>query len=440
MNVAVIGTGYVGLVTGACFAERGNDVTCIDIDAKKVARMQAGEVPIYEPGLEEIVQRNTKENRLHFTTELAAAAEASVIFLALPTPPGEDGSADLSYVEDVATKLGPLLKHYTVIVNKSTVPVGTAGRVRELITANATVEIDVVSNPEFLREGQAVKDFLHPERIVIGTSSTQAEKVMRTLYHAFVTRTPESIQVTDPASAEIIKYASNALLADKISFMNQLALLCEKVGANVDQVRRGVGADSRIGDQFLYAGPGYGGSCFPKDTHALAHIGDQYGIDLTIVKATIEANDRQKLVLPNKVSGYYGEDLSGKTFALWGLAFKDNTDDIRESPALTVITELTQRGAKVVAFDPEAMDNVRQTMGSNEHLSFADDEYAALQGADALIIATNWAEFSSPNFEKIKELLAQPVIFDGRNLYSLDEMQEAGFYYESIGRKIVSKG
>jgi UDPglucose 6-dehydrogenase len=439
MKVSVIGTGYVGLVTGACFAEKGNNVVCVDIDAAKVKRMQAGEVPIYEPGLEEIVARNVAEGRLHFTTELSDAADATAIFLALPTPPGEDGSADLSYVEGVAHDLGPLLTDYAVIVNKSTVPVGTTKRVRVCIAKGAEVDFDVVSNPEFLREGQAVSDFLHPERVVIGSSSPRAAKVIQSLYRSFLTRTPERIITTDEASAEIIKYAANAFLATKISFMNQLSGLCEEAGADINQVRLGVGTDSRIGPQFLYAGPGYGGSCFPKDTLALVHTGDQHGIDLGIVRAAIEANEQQKHSLTRKVIDRYGDNLKGKTFALWGLAFKDNTDDIRESPSLTIVEELTKCGARVVAFDPQAMDNVKRVMGNNELLAYADNEYHALRDADALVIATNWAEFISPDFKKMKELLNEPVIFDGRNLYDLEEMGESGFDYISIGRQAVKQ-
>lgn len=437
MNVAVVGTGYVGLVTGACFAERGNDVTCIDIDEEKVARLNAGDVPIFEPGLEEIVTRNTDEKRLHFTTDLAKTAGAAAIFLALPTPPGEDGSADLSYVEGVATKLGPLLTDYAVIVNKSTVPVGTAARVRERVAAGAKVPFDVVSNPEFLREGQAVKDFLHPDRIVVGTDSERAERVMRQLYRPFLTRTPEKLIVTDPASAELIKYGANAMLAARISFMNEIARLCTAVGANIDAVRLGMGTDGRIGPHFLYAGPGFGGSCFPKDTLALAHIGLTHGVQMRLVEATVEANEEQKRVIPQEIAKHYGEDLTGKKFALWGLAFKDNTDDIRESPALVIAEELTRRGAEVVAYDPEAMDNVRRVMGDNQQLSFAEGNYEALEGADALVIATNWSEFASVDFDRIRQSLREPVIFDGRNMYGLDEMKEAGFHYVSVGRPVV---
>lgn len=439
MKIAVIGTGYVGLVSGTGFAEKGHDVTCIDIDANKVARMQAGEVPIYEPGLEEIFHRNVQEGRLRFSTKLKDVTDAAVIFLALPTPQGEDGSADLSYIEQVASDLGPLLKQYVVIVDKSTVPVGTAERVHDIIAGHTSVSFDVVSNPEFLREGQAVDDFLHPDRIVIGTSSEQAAGIMTKLYEPFVHRDPDGrLMIMDAASAELTKYAANALLATKISFMNGLTALAEAVGADIGQIRRGIGSDSRIGKQFLYPGPGYGGSCFPKDTQALLTTAEQHDFQLDIVRATIDVNERQKLVIPNKVRAYYEDDIAGKTFALWGLAFKDNTDDTRESPALTIIDELTKAGATVVAYDPQAMDHVKRQMADNTLLKFADDAYGALKAADALIIATNWSEFMAPDFAKVKQLLATATIFDGRNLYEPQELKAAGFHYESIGRKAVN--
>ena len=439
MNVGVVGTGYVGLVSGTGFAERGNDVTCMDVDADKVARLQAGEVPIYEPGLRDIIIRNVQEKRLHFTTDLNDVAEADVVFLALPTPQGEDGSADLSYIEKVALDLGPLLTEYTVIVNKSTVPVGTAQKVEEIISNHTDAEFDVVSNPEFLREGQAIDDFLHPDRVVIGTSSERAAKVMTRLYEPFVHRNPEArLMVMDTASAELAKYAANTLLAARISFMNGLTELAERTGADIGEIRRAVGADSRIGSQFLYAGPGYGGSCFPKDTHALLSIGQQYGLDLEIVRATINVNEQQKQVIPEKVLRYYGGDVKDKKFVLWGLAFKDNTDDTRESPALTIVDVLTNNGANIIAFDPQAMDNVRRSRGDNEQLSFATSSMSALKGADALIIATNWSEFMTPDFKKIKASLKAPVIFDGRNLYDPKALEEAGFHYESIGRRTIN--
>ena len=439
MNVGVIGTGYVGLVSGTGFAERGNDVTCMDVDADKVARMQAGEVPIYEPGLDAVFKRNIEGKRLHFTTNLKEVAKADVIFLALPTPQGEDGRADLSYIEKVAHDLGPLLTKYTVIVNKSTVPVGTAQKVEDIISSHTTAEFDVVSNPEFLREGQAISDFLHPDRVVIGTSSERAATLMTQLYEPFVHRNPEPrLMVMDTASAELAKYAANALLAAKISFMNGLTELAELTGADIGEIRRAVGADGRIGDQFLYAGPGYGGSCFPKDTQALLTTGKEYGLDLEIVQATIDVNEYQKQVIPKKVLNYYGGNVKGKRFALWGLAFKDNTDDIRESPALTIVDILTGAGANIKAFDPQAMNNVRRSHGANKRLSFATSSIGALRAADALIIATNWSEFMAPDFKKIKTSLKAPVIFDGRNLYDPKVLKELDFHYESIGRRTIN--
>ena len=438
MNVCVIGTGYVGLVTGTCFAEMGNEVMCVDIDQQKVKQMKAGKIPIYEPGLEDLFKRNIKENRLSFTTHLRDAVDAEVIFLALPTPPGGDGSADLSFILGVAEELGLLLQGYTVIVDKSTVPVGTAKKVYEAIAKNTKHEFDVVSNPEFLREGQAVMDFMKPERVVIGASSKRAEELMRKLYGPFVRKGHDRLIVTDEPSAELIKYAANAFLATKISFMNQISGLCERVGADVNMVRKGIGTDSRIGDQFLYPGPGYGGSCFPKDVLALSQTAHAHDYDFGIIDAVMAANDYQKQVIPHKVLEYYNGSIEGRTFALWGLAFKDNTDDIRESPALAMIETLTKNGAKIVAFDPQAMENVKRHHADNKLLSFATSEYDALDGADALIIATNWREFFAPDFVRIKKLLKAPVIFDGRNLYDLDIMKVQGFHYESIGRKTIN--
>lgn len=436
MNVSVIGTGYVGLVSGACFAEMGNNVTCVDIDAGKVERMQGGEVPIYEPGLEDVFHRNLREGRLHFTTDITDAVGSAAVFLALPTPSGEDGSADLSYVLDAAGQLGSRLRDYTVVVNKSTVPVGTAEKVRSVIAAKTAVDFDVASNPEFLREGQAIQDFLRPERIVIGTRSERAARVLHELYAPFVRRNGRII-TTDEVSAEMIKYAANGFLATKISFMNELAGLCEATGADVNAVRTGMGSDSRIGDQFLYPGPGYGGSCFPKDVKALSATGGEHGVRLGIMDAVTEANERQKKVLPEKVLKHFDNDVSGRRIALWGLAFKDNTDDIRESPALTIIDELTSRGATIVAFDPQASANVAKLYGGRSDVVLAPDQYAALEGAEALVIATNWREFYSPDFLRMKQLLSRPVIFDGRNLYELDDMRRAGFIYSSIGRMAV---
>lgn len=438
MKIAVVGTGYVGLVTGTCFAEMGNEVVCVDIDQQKVKQMKAGKIPIYEPGLEDLFKHNIKENRLSFTTQLRDAVEAEVIFLALPTPPGGDGSADLSFILGVAEELGLLLQGYTVIVDKSTVPVGTAKKVYEAIAKNTKHEFDVVSNPEFLREGQAVMDFMKPERVVIGASSERAEELVRKLYGPFVRKGFDRLIVTDEPSAELIKYAANAFLATKISFMNQISGLCERVGADVNMVRKGIGTDSRIGDQFLYPGPGYGGSCFPKDVLALSQTAHAHDYDFGIIDAVMAANDYQKQVIPHKVLEYYKGSIEGRTFALWGLAFKDNTDDIRESPALAMIETLTKNGAKIVAFDPQAMENVKRHHADNKLLSFATSEYDALDGADALIIATNWREFFAPDFVRMKKLLKAPVIFDGRNLYDLDIMKVHGFRYESIGRKTIN--
>ena len=445
MKIAVVGTGYVGLVTGTCFAEKGNDVTCVDIDAEKVKHMEQGEVPIYEPGLEEMFRRNLADGRLSFTTDLATGTRgAEVIFLALPTPEAEDGSADLTYVLGVAENLGKILKDYTVIVNKSTVPVGTADKVSEAVSQNINSEFDVVSNPEFLREGQAVEDFMHPDRIVIGVPSERAKSTMTRLYRDFVRRSPEaSIQITDTKSAEMIKYAANSFLATKITFINELAELAKAVGADIEEIRKGIGSDSRIGSQFLYPGPGYGGSCFPKDTLALRKTAWESDVNLAIVDSTIEANEKAKLAVPKMILDFYQGDVAEKRFALWGLAFKDNTDDIRYSPALKIAEELVQRGAYVTAFDPQAMDNVRKKIERDddspmkERLSFSEDEYSVLHIADALVIATNWGEFDNPDFTKIKSELKSPVIFDGRNRYEPETMQELGFRYECIGRKVV---
>ena len=438
MRVGVIGTGYVGLVTGTCFAEMGNDVVCVDNNPEKVKQMQSGIIPIYEPGLEDIFKRNIKEGRLTFTENIDEVLGSAAIFLALPTPSGEDGSADLSYILGVAEELGKKITDYTVIVDKSTVPIGTSDKVFEKISKNTKAEFDVVSNPEFLREGQAVEDFMQPERVVIGAKSERAFKVMKDLYGPFLRRNPEKLILTDTKSAEMIKYAANAFLANKISFMNQIAGLCELVDADVDMVRKGIGSDSRIGAQFLYAGPGYGGSCFPKDVKALDKISKENNYEFDILSAVMIANEKQKLVVPNKVVEYYEGNVEGKTFALWGLAFKDNTDDIRESPALVIIENLTKRGAHIVAFDPQATKNVKNLYGYNSSITYSDDEYEALDNADALIIATNWREFSSPDFNRIKELLKAPVIFDGRNLYEVEDMESAGIYYESIGRRVAN--
>jgi UDPglucose 6-dehydrogenase len=437
-NIAVVGTGYVGLVTGTCFAETGNMVTCIDIDQKKVEKMQQGQIPIYEPELDVLFERNIKAGRLHFTTDLAkGVADAEIIFLALPTPPGEDGSADLSYILGVADQLGKILTDFKVIVDKSTVPVGTADKVQAAIAANAKVEFAVVSNPEFLREGYAVADFMKPDRVVIGCSNERAAKIMESLYKPFV-RQGNPIYFMDEKSAELTKYAANSFLATKITFMNEIANFCEVVGADVDKVRIGIGADSRIGKRFLFPGIGYGGSCFPKDVQALAKSGADHNYDFKILKAVMEVNEDQKTVLFPRMRNYFKGDLTGKKIAVWGLAFKPDTDDIREAPALYMIRALLEAGAVVSAYDPEAMENVKGIFDTQ--ITYAPDEYAALAGADALLICTEWSAFRNPNFRAMKDLMADAVIFDGRNLYDLDELTEKGFYYSSIGRKNIYRG
>lgn len=435
MNIAVIGTGYVGLVTGTCFAETGNNVICVDIDAHKVERMRNGEIPIYEPHLDVLFERNIKQGRLEFTTELAPAIEKSdIIFLALPTPPGEDGSADLSYVLGVADQIGEIMTSYKVLVDKSTVPVGTAEKVTEAVAKKAKVQFDVVSNPEFLREGFAVDDFLKPDRVVIGTSSAKAKLLMEELYKPFV-RQGNPIIVMDEKSAELTKYAANAFLATKITFMNEIANYCEMVGANVDMVRKGVGTDSRIGNRFLFPGIGYGGSCFPKDVQALHKSGKDANYDFKIIDAVMEVNQSQKLRLVDKVLAHYNGDVSGKTFALWGLAFKPDTDDIREAPALYMIDELLAKGAKVQAFDPEAMDNVKAVYG--DKVNFVSSATKATENADALLIATEWTTFRSPDFDMLSENIKDKVIFDGRNLYETNTVRDKGLTYYSIGRETV---
>lgn len=435
MNIAVVGTGYVGLVTGTCFAETGNHVICVDIDAAKVQKMKNGEVPIYEPHLDVLFERNIRQGRLHFTTDLKEAVDQSqIIFLALPTPPGEDGSADLSYVLQVADQLGQMIEEYKIIIDKSTVPVGTADKVNAAVAKHARVHFDVVSNPEFLREGFAVDDFMKPDRVVIGTSSDRARELLDDLYKPFV-RQGNPIIFMDEKSAELTKYAANSFLATKITFMNEIANFCEKVGADVDKVRVGIGSDTRIGRRFLFPGIGFGGSCFPKDVQALVKSGNEYGYHFEIINKVLEVNDKQRVLLFDKVMDYYGGNLEGKTFALWGLAFKPDTDDIREAPALYLIDKLVGAGAKVVAYDPEAMENVQQQKG--DLISYAEDEYSALEGADALLIATEWSVFRSPEFDKVAAALKEKVIFDGRNLYDLEDMKEQGFFYSSIGRAVV---
>ncbi len=432
MKIAVVGTGYVGLVTGTCFAETGNKVTCIDIDQTKIDKLKNGEITIYEPGLEKLFLRNLKEQRLHFTTNLAVGiADATIVFLALPTPPGEDGSADLKYILGVAEELGKIIKDYKVIVDKSTVPVGTAEKVKETIRKNFNGEFDVVSNPEFLREGVAVDDFMKPDRVVIGTSSERAKKVMGDLYAPFV-RQGNPVLFMDEKSAELTKYAANSFLATKISFMNEIAQLCERMGANVDMVRRGIGSDDRIGKRFLFPGIGYGGSCFPKDVKALVHSAEQVAYKFKILHAVEQVNAHQKLHLVSKIQSFFNNEISGKHFAIWGLAFKPNTDDIREAPALEIIESLLSMNATVSVFDPEAMKNVQQIMGNK--LIYADNMYKALHNADALIIATEWSEFRTPDFDQMKAALKSNIVFDGRNLFEKQLMQDEGFVYESIGR------
>jgi len=437
MNIAVIGTGYVGLVTGTCFAETGNEVTCVDIDKAKVKSLKEGKVPIYEPMLDVIFERNLKEGRLVFTTELEEAVEnASVIFLALPTPPQEDGSADLSYVLGVAQELGRLIKDYKVVVDKSTVPIGTAEKVREKIALGTDAEFDVVSNPEFLKEGFAVEDFMKPERVIVGTSSERAKQTMLDLYRPFV-RQGNPILFMDERSAELTKYAANSFLATKISFMNEIANLCEKTGADVDAVRMGIGSDSRIGKRFLFPGIGYGGSCFPKDVKALAKTSADADSNLRILDAVMQINTEQKTILTQKVKSYYNGNLKGKTFGVWGLAFKPNTDDMREAPSIDIIESLLQEGASVKVFDPAAMETAKSILG--DKVEYSDSLYSAIEQVDALIIATEWTVFRTPSFGKMKALMKENVIFDGRNLYDLEQISRKGFYYNSIGRKIIEE-
>ncbi len=435
MKIAVVGTGYVGLVTGTCFAETGNQVTCVDINVEKVKQMQAGIIPIYEPGLEDLFKRNTEEGRLHFTTSLKEGiAGAKVIFLALPTPPGADGSADLKYILQVANDLGPILSEYTVIIDKSTVPVGTSDKVKSAIAQKATVEFDVVSNPEFLREGVAVEDFMKPDRVVIGTQSERAKDLMSRLYAPLV-RQGNPIIFMDERSAELTKYAANAFLATKITFMNEIANLCELVGANVDEVRKGIGTDSRIGKRFLFAGIGYGGSCFPKDVQALAKTSAENDYEFKILDSVMKVNENQKTKLIPQLSKHFKGDLKGKKIAMWGLAFKPYTDDIREAPSLYNIDALLELGASVSAYDPEAMGHVQHIMG--DKISFTKTPYEALEGADALLIVTEWPQFRTPDFDRMDSLLKNKVIFDGRNLYELNQMAELGYTYYSIGRQTI---
>ena len=435
MKIAVVGTGYVGLVTGTCLAETGNQVTCVDINAEKVKMMQAGQLPIYEPGLDTLFNRNINEQRLTFTTVLAdAIADAKIIFLALPTPPGGDGSADLSYVLGAAKDIAKLVKEYKVIVTKSTVPVGTADKVKAVMQANTDIDCAVVSNPEFLREGVAVDDFMKPDRVVVGTMDERARKLMAELYGPYV-RQGNPVIFMDERSSELTKYAANSFLATKISFMNEVANLCERVGADVDMVRRGIGADERIGKRFLFSGIGYGGSCFPKDVQALGKSAEENKYEFKILNAVMDVNTIQKKVLVEKMRAYYKGALKGKKLAMWGLAFKPDTDDIREAPALYIIEELLKEGASIVSFDPEGMPNVKKLLG--DKIGYASNRYDALEDADALLIVTEWPVFRTPDFDFMKEKLKSNVIFDGRNLYDLERMKDYGFYYNSIGRKVV---
>ena len=444
MNIAVVGTGYVGLVTGTCLAESGANVTCVDIDVDKVNKMKNGIVPIYEPHLDVLFERNIKQGRLHFTTDLTEAiSNSTIIFLALPTPPGEDGSADLSYILGVANDLGNLITDYKIVIDKSTVPVGTADKVRDALNKSLNArfenkegkpEFDVISNPEFLREGFAVDDFMKPDRIVIGSSSKRANILLNKMYAPFV-RQGNPVIFMDEKSAELTKYAANSFLATKISFMNEIANLCELVGANVDDVRKGIGTDTRIGNRFLFPGIGYGGSCFPKDVQALAKSSTQVNYDFKILSAVMDVNKTQKTVIVPKIKDYYSNNLKGKKFAVWGLAFKPDTDDIREAPSLYIIDELIAAGAEITAYDPEAMNNVEKLIGNK--INYSESEYDALEGADALLIFTEWQIFRNPNFDKISNLLKEKVIFDGRNLYDLNTMNELGYYYNSIGREEI---
>lgn len=435
MNITIVGTGYVGLVTGTTLAELGNNVYCVDIDAKKVEAMKNGTVPIYEPGLEEMFLRNIQAQRLFFTTDLKEALDKSeVIYLALPTPPGEDGSADLSYVLKVANDIGEMMTDYKVVVNKSTVPVGTADKVRETISSKTQIPFDVVSNPEFLREGFAVEDSMNPARVVVGTESEKAREIMSQIYQPF-TNTGVPIIFMDEKSSELTKYAANSFLAVKITFMNEIANYCEKVGADVDKVRLGMGSDDRIGHRFLFPGIGYGGSCFPKDVKALIKSGKQSGFDFQILEATENVNQNQKVILVSEIEKYFGGNLQGKKIALWGLAFKANTDDIREASSLDNIKILLEKGAEITAYDSIAEENVRRILG--DKISYAKDMYSALENADCLLIATEWSEFKNPNFKLMAAKMNNKAIFDGRNMFALEQVENSGFYYKSIGRKTV---
>jgi UDPglucose 6-dehydrogenase len=439
MNIAVIGSGYVGLVAGACFAEQGNDVVCVDNDARKIAMLEQGHIPIYEPGLEDLIERNAKLKRLSFTTELESAVQgAEIIFIAVGTPQDEDGSADLTHVLAVAKGIGKAMNGPKIVVDKSTVPVGTAQLVKRTIQAETSYSVEVVSNPEFLKEGTALDDFLRPDRVVVGVDSEHAEKVMTDLYEPF-TRTGNPIIVMDVVSAEMTKYAANTMLAIRVSFMNEIALLCEKSGANINSVRNGIGSDARIGKSFLFPGIGYGGSCFPKDVQALVRTGKDHGVELLLAAAAEQVNARQKRVLLDKIVGHYGskEAIRGKRFAMWGLAFKPRTDDVREAPALVIMQELVKLGASVQAYDPEANGTFRERFGEHPQITYGESNYDVLTGADALIVCTEWNEFRAPSFTRLKDQLKAPVIFDGRNIFGRKDMQTLGFTYYSIGRPSV---
>ena len=432
MNITVIGTGYVGLVAGACFADMGNNVICVDNNKQKLEQLEKGIIPIYEPGLEELVKSNVMEERLKFSSNLDSAVKASdVCFIAVGTPQGEDGSADLQYVLAVAEEIAKAMNGYKVIVDKSTVPVGTAEKVTEIIKKHTTHPFDVVSNPEFLKQGNAVDDFSSPDRVVIGSNSERATKIMQEIYSPFF-RTGNRVVVMDVKSAEMTKYAANSFLATKISFMNEIANLCEKVGADAEMVRVGMSTDSRIGNKFLFPGLGYGGSCFPKDVKALIKTGSDNNCEMNIIKAADEANKKQRTNFLDKITSQFGTDLSGKTFAIWGLAFKPKTDDLREAPSITIINDLLKRGAKVKAFDPKAMDVAKFYF--NDTITYSKNAYEALESADALLLLTEWNEFRRPDFEKVKNLLKQPVIFDGRNQYNSERVREKGFKYFQVGK------
>ncbi len=436
MHLGIIGTGYVGLVAGAGFADFGNDVVCADVDEGKISRLKKGEVPIYEPGLDTLIERNEKAGRLRFTTDVAEAIRhADVVFVAVGTPPAADGSADLSAVYAVAELFGKTIDRYKVIVDKSTVPVGTADKVREIVSSVTKVPFAVASNPEFLKEGAAINDFMKPDRVVIGSDDERARELLKQLYAPFV-RTADRIHVMDPRSAELTKYAANAMLATRISFMNDLAVLAEKVGADIESVRKGVGTDTRIGPKFLFAGPGYGGSCFPKDLSALVFLADKVGHGLDVVRAAEAVNKRQKRVLPNKVKAHFGGDLKGRTVGVWGLAFKPETDDIRESPALVLIEELLAAGATVKGHDPQAMENIRAIFGDKVQLK--DSMYEVAEGADALVLVTEWHSFRAPDFARLKATMKTPALFDGRNIWPREEVARLGFSYQGIGRRSIS--